>query len=118
MAARAIRPISKLLGKSYEAGQEIPADVIGQISPQALRSLINNHHIEVDGQEPDAGSTSQHLRAKCERLDEKCKQQDRQIAVLQQSHDDLAKRVAAMEGKSPKKLSKRESRAAAPPTKE
>jgi hypothetical protein len=117
MAARALRPIKALFGVSYEAGAPIPDDVIGKISPQALRALINNHTVEVDGHDADVsgGGAVAHLKARADRLQDQNAAQARQIAVLQQSHDDLAQRVAAIEGKTPapKKLSKREARATA-----
>lgn len=112
--AVALRPISKLMGKAYKAGETIPADVIASMTPQAVKALVENGHIEVPGMEAGTNSgLTQHMKAKIEAQDAQIKKLHTSNEVLQQSHDDLAGRVAALEaagGDKPK--SKREARAA------
>lgn len=98
MSATALRPIHKLFGKSYKVGEEIPDDVIAQMSPQSLQALVSNQHIDVPGMEAKGGTGAiQHMKAKVEKLEEHHKKSLSTIAVLQQAKDDLAARVTALE---------------------
>lgn len=113
--ATAIRPIAKLFGKSYAAGEVIPAEVISRMTPQALAALVANRHIDVPGMEPaDGHGANQHLKAKIEKLEEQNRKLVSSNAVLQQAHDDLAKRVSMLEaaGTASPNKSKREARKA------
>lgn len=115
MPATALRPIAKLFGQKYSAGDEIPDDVIAQMSPQSLEALVSNRHIDVPGMEAKGGHGAiQHVKAKMEKLEEHHKKLLSSNAVLQQSHDDLAARLTALEAAvaGGKPTSKREARKA------
>ncbi len=113
----ALRNISKLDGKSFKAGDVIPAESLAKMTPQAQRALVNNHDIEIPGMEADAhGSTGQHLRAKLDQQEGVIKAQAATIATQQASLDDLAKRVSDLEAGAakPAPVSRRQARASGP----
>lgn len=94
MAAKALRNIEKLAGKSYKAGEAISDAVIAKITPQVLRSLVENHTIEVPGMEAKGAGTGgmAHVMA---RLD----QQADLIKKLTAANAAMEKRLDAIEGK-------------------
>lgn len=101
MAAKALRNIEKLGGKSYKAGDAVPDAVIASMSPQVLRSLVENHTLEVSGMEAKGAATGSqaHLAARLDR-------QADQITAL-------TARLDALEGKKPAKVTKPKGSAAA-----
>ena len=94
MDGKAVRPISKLFGKSYAPGDPIPAEVISKITPQVLRTLVNKGDIEVAGMIADAGGggVAQHLQARADRADDRIKK-------LEAANTALEARLAALEAK-------------------
>lgn len=96
--ATALRHLDKLFGKAYKAGETIPADVISQITPQALAALVANRHIDVPGMEPaSSAGASQHMKARLDKQDETIRKLTSDNAVLMQANDDMAKRMSVIE---------------------
>lgn len=117
----ALRPLSPLFGHSYKSGETISAVVLDLLSPQAKRSLVNSHFLEVPGMSSEGGAANAHFKAKVDKLSEDHKKLVSQNAVLMQANDDLVKRVAALEagsGKAPKATRRQQSGAPAAVLKE
>lgn len=109
----------KFLGQDRRVGDSIDVEIgpkVGQITEQALRALVNNGTLEADGMKAEQanGGVIMHLRAKMEALEAKHTKLVSSHAVLLQANDDLAARVARLEGPAtPAKVkSKREARGA------
>ena len=120
--ATALREIPKLFGKSYATGAEIPAAVISQMTPQALRALVDNRTIQVEVMSPGTGAgMDQHLKAKVDGLEKRLAKAEKGLTAaekafktLQASYDDLAARMAALDGGN--KPARKSKKGAAPRT--
>lgn len=103
-AAKALRHIPELCGKAYEPGAPIPAAVIGKISPQVLRVLVDQHAIEVDGMEASgkgAGSMT-HVTARLDAHSDRLKGVDKTTGEILKTLSSIEKRLAALEAKPTK----------------
>jgi hypothetical protein len=101
--AKALRQIPKLMGKSYKTGDEIPAAVIAQLTPQSLQALVNNRIIEVDGVDPKGGGANTHLAAKVDQHHDRLKKVEAADVAKDKTITALEKRLSALEaGKTAK----------------
>ena len=96
--AKALRNIPKLMGKSYNTGDEIPAAVIAQMTPQTMQALVNSRAIEVDGVDPKGGGVSTHLAAKVDQHHDRLKKVEAAHAGALETIAALEKRLVALEG--------------------
>lgn len=108
MDAKALRNIPKLDGKSYMAGDPIPAAAIAKMTPQVLRTLVDSRSIEVAGMEPSGGGSggNAHLMARTEKLGEQVKKLEAARAADAKIISALSARLDALEGKKPAKADK------------
>jgi hypothetical protein len=92
----------RFMGEMRKAGDTLNitiGDKMGEITPRNLQSLIDGGTLEADGMGMSQTSgASAHIRAQLDALSDKHKRLVASNEVLQKSHDDLAKRVAGIEG--------------------
>lgn len=111
----ALRPIDKLFGKAYAAGETIPPDVVARMTPQVVRSLVNKGDISVEGMTADTGSggMSQHLMARIDKLDDTSKKQAKLIEAQAKEMEAMRAQLAALAaGTGEPKADKKSRRAA------
>ena len=90
------------MARPTQAGQKIPGAVIAKLTPQVLKSLVDNYKIEVDGMEPSSGGGAGGMAHLTARLD----QQGDQIKGLLAAVKHLTEQVSALGGKPAKKTAK------------
>lgn len=114
---KALTNMEEFGGKPYKAGDRIPGSVLDKISPRALKALVDNYKIEIEGMEPSSGAGTggqAHLAARCDALADQNK-------TLIAGFKALTDRVIVLEGgkpaaapKNPAPTGRRAARAAAP----
>lgn len=107
----------KFLGAERKAGDALTIEVgdkMGQCTPQIVRTLVDNGVIDAEGMSPSKNSGSDaHMKARSDQHQERLAKAEKTIAALTASNDDLAARVAVLEGGKPAKPETRREKTAA-----
>lgn len=94
------RPMAQFNGRAVVRGEIIEADELSKLSPQSLRSLVENGYLRVDGMAAGpSSSVEQHLRARADQHDDRIKKLEDANAELASQNALLLNRVDELENK-------------------
>ena len=106
----------KFLGQDRKVGDVVDVTVgpgVGQITDRLLRVLVDDRAVESPEMSPSSGGSGMetHLRAKVDNLEGQVKKLTAEVSTKQKAYDDLAGRVAKLEGVGGTVRTRRQARA-------